>query len=223
MVTDEVERSHLDQHWKRLKSTHKQSDRERDEKSALHYKYFVLLWMGRATMTGLWNATCLAMYSSASSISYFTVLHFAAVISTRAATWSAFNPCFTKCSYHNMGKIFSVIGFKYTSFIIFLTHSFVCCLDFFLFLDRPWSSSRRSTHGDVRTTAACAVCHSHWDHWSRSSAAPCRLLMVAKFPESSTVSGSSTGGSMPPARVRTKRARLSTHCPSQNKRLFSPC
>lgn len=42
--------------------------------------------------------TCLAMYSSASSTSYFTVLHLAAVISTRVAAWSAFIPCFTRCS-----------------------------------------------------------------------------------------------------------------------------
>lgn len=72
-------------------------------------------------MAKIWNITCLAMYSSASSISYFTVLHFAAVISTRAAAWSAFIPCFTKCScqwwYEQMNEWLiihiSIICFKW--------------------------------------------------------------------------------------------------------------
>lgn len=52
----------------------------------------------QVTNVSVVTITCLAMYSSASSTSYFTVLHLAAVTSTREAAWSVFIPCFTKCS-----------------------------------------------------------------------------------------------------------------------------
>lgn len=94
-VTDEVEWSHSGLQWRRWKSGTERSYRKTNQRSILiDGDFFLIVIILHNTV----NITCLAMYSSASSTSYFTVLHFVAVISTRDAAWSAFIPCFSKCS-----------------------------------------------------------------------------------------------------------------------------
>lgn len=98
-VTDEGELSHLGLHLRRWKSAPKISLIRRKKRSIVINNALFLDSHGNCISGNIVNFTCLAMYSSASSTSYFTVLHFAAVISTRDDAWSAFIPCFTRCSW----------------------------------------------------------------------------------------------------------------------------